>query len=237
MSNTSLSELPQGMTIITPDQSGYHYARQISNTRFGAQPAYIAYCKNATHVADCLQWCQKNGVPFRIRSGGHQHEGMSSGNHVLIIDLSEMNAVTYLDEQGKELEPPIFQEKKPLEETCSEAKSAQYATAWIGAGKQLGLLYTELEQICKIIPGGGCSTVNLGGLVQGGGWGVSIRKYGLTCDQLLACEVVMADGSIKKVSKEKDADLFWAIKGGGGGNWGVIAKYHFKLCALSTGQK
>ena len=219
------------LVVVRQTDPNYHYARRIANTRFGAQPTYVAYCKNAQHVQYCLKWAQENHFPFRVRSGGHHHEGMSSGNGVLVIDLSLLNTITYLDQAGDIIIPPKDRPKRSLAEACA-TDGQQYAKAWIGAGFQLGLLYEELEYFCKIIPGGGCSTVNLGGLVQGGGWGSSIRKYGLTCDQLLSCEVVLPNGAIEIISADHKSDLFWALKGGGGGNWGIVTRYCFHLCDL-----
>ena len=197
---------PDDLTIVGVEDSLYEYARVISNTRFGHKPAMIAYCKTASHVQFCLHFCKDQHFPFRIRSGGHQHEGMASGNGVLIIDLSEMDTIDYIDRDH----------------------------AWIPVGKQLGKVYAELEKRGQIIPGGGCQSVNVGGLTQGGGWGLSIRKYGMTCDSVLECEIVLANGKIVYPSPTHLPDLFWALKGGGGGNFGVVTKFKFKLSSLGA---
>ena len=199
-----IDQFPKHIRIISIGDSLYHYARVISNTRFGHLPAMIAYCKAASDVQDCLAFCKAHTFPFRIRSGGHQHEGMSSGNRVLIIDLSEMDTIEYLDHDH----------------------------AWIPSGKQLGKVYSALEARGQIIPGGGCQSVNVGGLTQGGGWGPSIRKYGMTCDSVLEFEIVLANGTIAYPSATHLPDLFWALKGGGGGNFGVVTKFKFKLSSL-----
>ncbi len=195
---------PNDLKIVRIGDPLYQYARVISNTRFGHMPAMIAYCKTASHVQACLHFCYRYEFKFRIRSGGHQHEGMSSGDGVLIIDLSKMDTIEYIDDTH----------------------------AWIPVGKQLGKVYDELEERGQIIPGGGCQSVNVGGLTQGGGWGLSIRKYGMTCDSVLECEIVLADGTVAYPSPTHLPDLFWALKGGGGGNFGVVTRFRFKLPSL-----
>ena len=98
---------------------------------------------------------------------------------------------------------------------------------------KLGEVYKALEQKNKTIPGGGCMNVNVGGLTQGGGWGMNSRKDGLTCDNILAVEVVLASGDIVQASNDNHPDLFWAIRGGGGGNFGVVTRFLFKLQNIS----
>ncbi|MEM6718868.1 MAG: FAD-binding protein [Bacteroidota bacterium] len=205
-SNTSFKKnAPKDLKIIDRQDELYHYARVISNTRFGKMPMYIAYCKKVSHVQYCINYCREHTFPFRVRSGGHQHEGMCSANDVIIIDLSEINIITPVDDD----------------------------TAWIPAGKQLGQVYSELEEDFKTIPGGGCQSVNVGGLTQGGGWGTSVRKFGLTCDSVTAIEMVLANGKcITATKKNKYADLFWAVRGGGGGNFGVVIRFKFKLVSI-----
>lgn len=183
----------------------YQAACEISNARFDFRPSGIAYCKNAEHVAYCINFCRDNDIAFRVRSGGHQHEGMCSGDNVLIIDLSEIYEIEYLTDD----------------------------TAWIPVGKQLQNVYKELEQINKIIPGGGCQSVNVGGLTHGGGWGLSTRYLGMTCDNILAAEIILANGAIVEATKDnKYADLFWGIRGGGGGNFGIVTRFKFRLTSL-----
>lgn len=186
----------------------YDESREIANSRIQLYPAAIAYCTIAEDVASCIEYCKENNVQFRVRSGGHQHEGMSSANNVLIIDLSEIYdaKIEYL--LGAD-------------------------TAWIPAGKKLGVIYEELEKRIFTLPGGGCQSVCVGGLTQGGGWGLSTRKKGMTCDNILAVEIVIPNGEIVIARADNEyKDLFWAIRGGGGGNFGVITKYLFQLTPL-----
>ena len=159
----------------------YEAARAISNSKFDYKPSGIAYCKNIRHVQFCINFCNDNNIDFRVRSGGHQHEGMCSGNNLLVIALSEMHEIEYIE--GKD-------------------------EAWIPVGKQLQYVYRELEARNYIIPGGGCQSVNVGGLTQGGGWGASVRKLGFTCDNILEAEMVLANGDIVRVSENNHKKYF-----------------------------
>jgi len=204
--------VPMGLVVVLQSKWNPQYweARKISNSKFDLYPSGIAYCKNVNHVQYCINFCRENKLPFRVRSGGHQHEGMSSGNNVLVIALSEINEIEYTKDEG---------EKYGNE-------------AWIPVGKQLQKVYQELEKRDQIIPGGGCQSVNVGGLTHGGGWGVSIRKYGMTCDNVIEAEMVLADGRIVYPSATNHPDLFWGLKGGGGGNFGVVTRFKFRLSTL-----
>lgn len=215
MSNKTVFDLqqegaPQGLVVILKSKWNpqYEAARQISNQRFDFRPSGIAYCKNAEHVQMCINFCRENNIPFRVCSGGHQHEGMSSGDNVLIIALSEIYEIKY---------------------------DTTKTTAWIPVvGKQLQNVYDELETHDRIIPGGGCQSVNVGGLTHGGGWGLSTRHLGMTCDNVLAAKMVLANGNIIEATADNEyKDLFWAIRGGGGGNFGIVTHFKFKLSKLN----
>lgn len=203
---------PKDLVVILKSKWNPQYweARKISNSKYDLYPSGIAYCKNVKQVQYCVNFCRANNITFRVRSGGHQHEGMSSGNNVLVIALSEINEIEYTKD-------------KP---------NAYGDEAWIPVGKQLQKVYDELETRDQIIPGGGCQSVNVGGLTHGGGWGVSIRKYGMTCDNVIEAEMVLADGRIVYPSATNLPDLFWGLKGGGGGNFGIVTRFKFKLRTL-----
>lgn len=192
-----------GMQIVWRGSSDYDEKRKICNSRFDLYPLVIAYCENNIHVECCIKTAIKYTKKIRIRSGGHQHEGMCSAEGVLIIDLSKINHIEYTNGEKTE--------------------------AWIEPGIHLGNLYKELREYKRIIPGGGCANVCVGGLTQGGGWGPSLRKLGLTCDNILEVEIVNDKGNTIIANKEGNPELFWAIRGGGGGNFGVITKFLFKL--------
>jgi hypothetical protein len=189
-----------GFTVTCPWDASYQKDMTIWNRRLQTGPAMVAFCKKKEDVQICVNWCRDNGnFPLRVRSGGHHHEGMSCDYGVLIIDLSLMNAIRYTDDNH----------------------------GWIPPGKQLQSVYKELEARKQIIPGGGCESVCVGGLTLGGGWGMSARALGLTCDNILEAEIVMADGSVRNV-KASDP-LFWGLRGGGAGNFGIVTNFLFKL--------
>jgi hypothetical protein len=197
-----------GLPVYLPTDSDYNSERQICNARFNYFPGAIATCMNATHVAFCINFSRVFKVPFRVRSGGHQHEGMCSANNVIMINLSLMNAINFT--------------------------SASKTNAWIGVGTGLQNVYNTLESQGLILPGGGCGSVCIGGLTQGGGWGLSARNLGLTCDNILQAEVVLADGRIVMANAVTHDRLFWAIRGGGGGNFGVVTRFLFKISKIGS---
>src|ERR1044071_2771243 len=95
MKNNPLKALPPGITVVYPDNRSYDQDRVISNARFNYRPMAIAYCANASDVSICIRYCISNNYPFRIRSGGHQHEGMCSANGIFMIDLTKMSTIEY----------------------------------------------------------------------------------------------------------------------------------------------
>ena len=193
--------------VLPSETTAYNRDKGVYNLRFEFKPAAIAYCKNEYHVSTCIKFCNESSQAFRIRSGSHHHEGMCSADGVLVIDLSEICEIEYLSEK---------------------------LHAWIPSGIMLEEVYKQLASNFRIIPGGGCETVSTGGLTQGGGWGLSARKLGLTCDSIIEAVVVLADGRIVTTNNTNEPDLFWAIRGGGGGNFGVVIKFLFKLYPISV---
>ena len=191
------------MRCVQPGENDYDSSRRVSNARFDYRPRYICYCANAADVKQAIDKAKGEKLGVRIRSGGHQHEGMSSGDAVLIIDLSEIR----------------------------HTPDGNVETAWIGAGARLKDVYRATLKNNRILPGGGCGDVCVGGLVQGGGWGPYSRAFGLTCDSLIGFRIVKANGE-EKVVDSKNAefkDLLWAVRGAGGGNFGVITEFLFAL--------
>lgn len=192
-----------GFRVTCPWNDTYQEDMTVWNRRLQSSPAMIAFCEKDTDVVACVKWCQQYKFPFRIRSGGHHHEGLSSAWQALIMDLSKMNSITY---EGAD-------------------------KAWIPVGKQLQHVYQKLWARGQIIPGGGCETVCVGGLTLGGGWGMSGRMYGLTCDNILDACIILADGTyVSSIAARPDlAELFWALKGGGAGNFGIVTRFLFRL--------
>lgn len=198
------------MDIVQPGDPDYDIDRQISNARFDLRPAYIYYCGDWIEVAQALADARNADLDVRVRSGGHQHEGLCSGNGVLLIDVSRIEHIT----------------PSPGEET-----------AWIGPGAKLQNIYGAMFGYQRLLAGGGCGDVRIGGLVQGGGWGPYSRKLGLTCDRLISFKMVTADEKLLDVTVGDGQydELFWAVRGAGGGNFGIITDLQFTL-AKNEGQ-
>ena len=189
------------MKIVRPGDPGYDKDCVISNARFDYRPSAIYYCANAQDVKKAIAAAGANDV--RIRSGGHQHEGMCSANGVLLIDVSSINGFDF----------------KP-------------GRVWIGAGAALKDVYLKLWPLGYYFPGGACGDVHVGGLTQGGGWGLGLRQYGLTCDSLIGAEIVTASGDIYPIPRAghpEDQKLLQALRGGGGGNFCVVTRFCFRL--------
>lgn len=191
--------------IVRKGEPNYDKARLVSNYYNSKNkfPHTIVYCKNTQDVQNAVLWARCNKVPIRIRSGGHNHEGYSTGTGVLLIDVSEM----------KELKVD---------------KSAHIAA--IQPGLNNLELYSQLFKEGFTHVGGTCSEVGLSGLVLSGGIGPLLRRIGLTCDSLISFEMIDAKGQIIHATKDDEhKDLFWAICGGGGGNFGVITSMNIKI--------
>jgi len=190
------------MKIVRPGDPDYDKDRQICNARFNYKPWAIYYCENGTEVANAMADARQADKPVRIRSGGHQHEGMCTGDDVTLIDLSCIKSIDF-----------------------SDSKSVQ-----IGAGAYLKDVYAELWTHGLLFPGGACGDVHVGGLTQGGGWGLVSRKFGLTCDSLIGAEIVTAAGDVCQIPRPghpEDAQLLQALRGGGGGNFCIVTKFIF----------
>ncbi|RAG84591.1 hypothetical protein DN069_16225 [Streptacidiphilus pinicola] len=187
--------------LIRPGQADFGEAAELFQPRFDSvRPAAVAYVADAKDVAACLAFARSTGVPIVPRNGGHSYAGWSSVNNGLVIDVGRLNSV-----QG-----------------------GSGGTASIGAGARLIDVYTGLAASGRTIPAGSCPSVGVSGLTLGGGVGVTGRANGLTCDNLVGAEIVTADGQIREVSARQDADLFWALRGAGGGNFGVVTRLDFR---------
>jgi FAD/FMN-containing dehydrogenase len=187
--------------LIRPGEHDYPTARLLFDPRFdGIRPAGIAYCANPQDVATCLAFARNHIVPIAARSGGHSYAGWS-GTSGLIIDVTAMRSIRY--DRGSGL-------------------------AQVGAGTLLIDLYSTLAAQGVTVPGGSCPNVGIAGLTLGGGVGVVSRAYGLTCDNLESVQIVTADGTIRTCDSSRNSDLFWASRGGGGGNFGVATSFTFR---------
>jgi FAD/FMN-containing dehydrogenase len=179
--------------LVLPADRDYDVARQLWDSRYdGLTPQAIAYCASVSDVQRCLGVARDAEITPRPRSGGHSYGGWSSGDG-LIMDVTAMASVA-VDPTG---------------------------SAVIGAGARLIDVYAALAAHGRALPAGSCPTVGIAGLTLGGGVGVLGRSYGLTADRLQRVELVTADGTVHRADAATDGDLFWASRGGGGGNFGV----------------
>jgi len=185
--------------LIRPGDSRYTDARRLFQPQYDSiAPSGVAYVAGSHDVSTSLAFARKFRLPVAARCGGHSYAGWSSGSG-LVLDVGKLNGV-----------------------------SASSGGATVGAGARLIDVYTGLADRGVTIPAGSCPTVGVTGLTLGGGIGVTGRAYGLTCDNLTGAEVVTADGTVRQVSASSDADLFWALRGGGGGNFGVVTSLSFR---------
>ncbi len=198
---SELSRSLQG-TLIRPGSPQYQTARQLFDPRFDhVFPAAIAYCASPKDVQSCLAFAQRFGLPLVPRAGGHSYAGYSTTTG-LVLDVTRINEVRVDAENG---------------------------TATIGAGARLIDIYAALAQHGLLLPAGTCPTVGIAGLALGGGVGVLSRKFGLTCDNLSAAQVVVADGRLLTCDAKHYPDLFWALCGAGGGNFGIVTSLTFRI--------
>ena len=184
--------------LVLPTDASYDVSRQLWDSRYDTlTPQAIAYCAAPGDVQRCLAVARDAGIAPRPRSGGHSYGGWSSGDG-LIVDTTSMASVSV---------------------------DAGAGTATIGAGARLIDVYAALAARGRALPAGSCPTVGIAGLTLGGGVGVLGRSYGLTADRLQQVELVTADGTLHRADADTDADLFWASRGGGGGNFGVATSF------------
>ena len=195
-----LGEAHIGPVLLSGDP-GYHSARKIWNGMHDRYPALIAQPVSTQDISHAVDFARDNNLLLAVRGGGHSWPGKSVCDGGLMIDLSQMSAVT------------------------ANRKTAQ---ARAQGGALLNALDTESLASGMVTTAGVISHTGVGGFTLGGGFGRLNRKYGLAIDNLLGAEIVTADGQIRNVNAENEADLYWAIRGGGG-NFGVVAAFDFRL--------
>ena len=199
----ALARALQG-SVLLPGDAGYPAAGHLYNALYTLDAAAIAQCVSASDVQRSLEFARDHGVELAARSGGHSYGGYSSCPG-LVIDVSHMQAVSTSGTTGN-----------------------RHALATVGAGATLINVYTQLAAEGLLVPGGSCPTVGIAGLALGGGIGVFSRAYGLTCDQIASIEIVTADGVVRRCGPGHDEDLYWASRGGGGGNFGIVTSFEFE---------
>lgn len=190
-----------GGRILTPDDPGYDDSRSLFNAMIDKRPAVIARCASRDDVAKAVRFARQADLEIAIRCGGHGVAGKASTDGGLVIDLRDMHDVTVDPGAG---------------------------TATVAGGATMSHLDRACEPHGLAVTGGRVSTTGVGGFTLGGGSGWLERKLGLACDNLIAVEVVTADGETVRASDDENADLFWALHGGGG-NFGVATSFEFRL--------
>lgn len=196
-------DFPAGFAgrVCRPGDDGYAAAREIFSTHTDdAVPALIARADHVHDVVTTVRYAAGTQTPLAIRAGGHSVDGTAMPDGALVLDLTALKAVDVDSASG---------------------------VVRVGAGVLLSELDSALETYGLVVPSGTVSTTGIAGLTLGGGVGYHMRKYGATVDNLLACDVVTADGRQVRASAEDNPDLFWALRGGGG-NFGVVTALEFQ---------
>jgi FAD/FMN-containing dehydrogenase len=203
LGEATLAELRARMlgTVICPGDAGYDSARRVWNQAADRRPALILGCSGVADVIAGVQFARNEGLPVAVRGGAHSVAGFSTCDGGVVLDLSAMTAVR-VDRRARRA-------------------LAQGGTTWRRFDHE-----TQAHGLATT--GGLVSSTGIGGFTLGGGIGHLVRKYGLTCDNLLSAEVVTADGELVRASEDENADLFWALRGGGG-NFGVVTEFEFAL--------
>ncbi|MFC4072633.1 FAD-binding protein [Actinoplanes subglobosus] len=185
-----------------PGTDSYDQARLLFSPRFDTiLPPAIVRCAGPDDVAEAIRFAVRAGLPVVPRGGGHSYVGASTTASGLVLDVRPLRTVGY---------------------------DAATGTATIGGGTTLADVYTGLGAHGVSVPAGTCGGVGISGLTSGGGIGAAASAYGLTCDGVVAVDVVTADGRHRTVDSEREPDLFWGLRGGGGGRFGVITSWRMR---------
>lgn len=185
--------------ILLPGDSGYDRARGLVLKQFDdIRPQAVVRCRSAEDVAEAVGFARSHGIRCVVRSGGHSFAGYSTGAG-MVIDVSGLHRI----------------------EVAGDVVRA-------GAGAQLVDLYDATLRHSLAVPTGWCPTVALGGLALGGGIGLETRKHGFTVDHVLSATLVLADGRTVTCDEHRHPDLYWAVRGGGGGNFGIAVEFAFR---------
>ena len=187
--------------VIAPDDPGYNDARRVWNAMIDKRPAVIVRCAETTDVAPAIAFARQHDLEISIRGGGHHIGGHSVCEGGLVIDFSGMKNVRV---------------------------DANARRAYVQPGATLSDFDQAVQAHGLATPVGINSTTGIAGLTLGGGFGWLTREYGMTIDNLVAADLVGADGKMLHASEKENPDLFWAIRGGGG-NFGVVTQFEFKL--------
>ncbi|PSQ37209.1 FAD-linked oxidase [Halobacteriales archaeon SW_12_69_24] len=188
-------------TVLVPGDTGYDAARSVWNARVDRRPDAVLRCRGAADVATGVSFAHDRGLTLGVKGGGHHVSGAAVPDGGLLVDLSPMDRVRV----------------DPAERV-----------ARVGPGATWGDVDPDTQAHGLAVPGGQDPNIGVGGLTLGGGVGWLSRTYGLTCDNLLAADVVTADGDLRRATETELPDLFWALRGGGG-QFGVVTEFTFRL--------
>src|SRR5947209_6901204 len=192
--------------VIKRGDPGFTAAAHIYDPRFDdILPTAVARPIDAQDVQRAIRFTVAKGIQVRARSGGHSYAGYSTLPDGVVLDLRHMNSIRVDRRTG---------------------------TATVGAGAQLIDIAAALSQAGAMLPIGSCPSVGVSGVTLGGGFGLAGRRFGLTSDNLVAARIVTADGRLRIVNGQADPELLWALKGGGGGNFGVVTEFTFNVHPL-----
>jgi hypothetical protein len=189
--------------VFYPGKPGYRDAAHVYNKVYDyLLPQAVGRAVDTRDVQSAVRWAVARRVPLRARSGGHSYAGYSNLSNGVVIDLRNLNSIRVNRRAG---------------------------TATVGAGAQLINVYAALASQGVTIPAGSCPSVGVAGVSLGGGMGLAARAFGMTSDNILGVTIVTADGRIRQVDRRTDPDLLWALRGGGGGNFGVVTQFTFRI--------
>lgn len=188
-------------TVVLPDTPNYDEVRAVYNAMIDRRPAVIVRCANTADVIESIRFAHAQHLTVTVRGGGHNVAGLATADGAMMIDLTDMHSVRVDPEQR---------------------------TARVEGGATWGQVDHATHIFGLATPTGIISTTGVAGLTLGGGFGHLSRHYGLSCDNLLSADIVTADGQLHTISADKEPDLFWAIRGGGG-NFGVVTSFEFQL--------
>ena len=203
LGEATIRELENGLagSVVGPGDPSYETARRVWNHTIDKWPALVVRAASTDDVARTVRFARSEGRPIAVRGGGHSVAGFSTCDDGIVLDLSQLNDVAL------------------------DAKSQR---AFAGGGTRWKDFDAATQQHGLATTGGLVSSTGIGGLTLGGGFGHLVRKYGLTCDNLLSAEVVTADGTVVHASESQNPELFWALRGGGG-NFGVVTRFELDL--------
>ncbi|WP_067993450.1 FAD-binding oxidoreductase [Nocardia pseudobrasiliensis] len=186
--------------IVNKTSRDYQKARSAWNSLYRTKPDLIIYPTNAEEVAAALAHARHRGLDLRIRSGGHSFDGYSSVDGGVVLDLGRMDSIVVRDDD----------------------------TVVIGPGARLRTVYEVLSDYDLALPGGNCGGVGVGGLTLGGGLGILGRTHGWLAQSVRSVDMIDARGNLITVDKDNHPDLFWALRGSGGGNFGIVVSFTFQ---------